>query len=53
MPGRQIQTAAQVPPNFDKLLALTRLLARQAAREFILRQQETDGSLNEPPVGGA
>ena len=32
------------------LLGLARLLGRQAARELILQQQRTDGSLNEPPV---
>ncbi len=35
------------------LLALARLLGRQAAREFILQQQTIDGSLNEPPAEGA
>ncbi len=53
MPGGQIETAARVPLNSDKLLALARLLGRQAARELILQQQRTDGSLNDPPVGDA
>lgn len=34
-------------------LALARLLGRQAAREFIIQQQRTDGSLTEPPVEDA
>ncbi len=34
----------------ETLLLLVRLLGRQAARDFILREQRTDGSLNEPPV---
>ncbi len=37
----------------DALLALARLLGRRAARELILQQQRTDGSLNDPPVGDA
>ncbi len=32
------------------LLALARLLGRQAARDFTLQQQETDGRVSEPPV---
>ncbi len=32
------------------LLALARLLGRQAAREFILQEQRTNDSINEPPV---
>jgi hypothetical protein len=32
------------------LLALARLLGRQAARDFTLQQQETDGSISKPPV---
>ncbi len=35
------------------LPALARLLGRQFAREFILQQQKTDSSLNEPPVEDA
>ena len=35
------------------LIAFARLLGRQFAREFILQQQKTDSSLNEPPVEDA
>ena len=35
------------------LFAFARLLGRQAAREFIIQQQRTDGSLTEPPVEDA
>ncbi len=35
------------------LLALARLLGRQAAREFIIQQQRTDGGLIEPPEDDA
>ncbi len=46
-------TAEAAGIEFQALLALGRLLGRQAAREFILRQQKSHGSLNEPPVGDA
>ncbi len=32
------------------LLALARLLGRQAARDFTLQQQKADGSISKPPV---
>lgn len=37
MPGRQIETAADASPSLSKLLAFARMLARQAAREFLLQ----------------
>ncbi len=43
---RQTTEAAGREPH--ALLALARLLGRQAAREFV-RQQRSDGDLNEPP----
>ena len=46
-------TAEAASIEFRALLGIARLLGRQAAREFILRQQRTDGSLNDPPVGDA
>ncbi len=43
-----------LPPNTPTpLIAFARLLGRQAAREFILQQQRSDGGLIEPPEGGA
>ncbi len=34
----------------EALLALARLLGRQAARDFTLQQQKADGSISKPPV---
>ncbi len=48
---RETTEAAGREPH--ALFALARLLGRQAAREFILQQQKTDRSLNEPPVEDA
>ncbi len=48
---RETTEAAVREPH--ALLALARLLGRQAAREFNLLQQRSDASLIEPPEGDA
>lgn len=46
-------TALEFSDNASALIALTRLLARQAAHEFLNKSHETDDRSGEPPRNAA
>ena len=47
------ETTETAGREFHALLALARLLGRQAARDFVLQQLRSDGGLIEPPEDDA